>query len=113
MLWVPSYDLCTLVPGAMCLQTADGSTLQVTNLSVTEGDTDCIDLPKTHGDYVRVRDDMVPESLEPDLTAQMRTGSCAWRPRGTSSRATSSPASGDISAPASAASPTSSIRSSS
>ena len=77
ILWVPFFDLCTSVPGAMCLQTADGATLQVTDLSVTEGGTDCIDLPKTHGDYVRVFDNLAPEALEPDLTALMRTGSCA------------------------------------
>jgi Lytic transglycolase len=77
MLWVDSYELCMLVPGAMCLQTAGGPTLQVIDPSVTAGGSDCVDLPETHGAYVRVFDGLSPEALEPDLTAQMRTGTCA------------------------------------
>ncbi|SDY82550.1 hypothetical protein SAMN05421504_10785 [Amycolatopsis xylanica] len=76
MNWVPSYTLCKLVPGSLCLKTADGHTLEILDADVTLGLADCIDLPTTHGPYVRVFDNLELEAIDPALVLQMRTGSC-------------------------------------
>ncbi|WP_370947593.1 RlpA-like double-psi beta-barrel domain-containing protein [Amycolatopsis sp. cg5] len=76
MTWVPSYTLCKLVPASLCLKTADGHTLQILDADVTLGLADCVDLPTTHGPYVRVYDNLELEAIDPALVLQMRTGSC-------------------------------------